>query len=122
MKQGFSFVWMAGKHPYFIAPSGKIVELEVIDDIPYLRAGSKSCAPKRPTKRIRVPGVPVEAADVNVGGSGAADGVEAEPVIDGDPRADDDVAIEVPPEGGAEPVIDLDECYPQRSQGRSSVA
>ena len=87
---------MAGKHPYFTTPSGKIVELEVIDDIPYLRTGSKSCAPKKPTKRTRVPGVPVEVVDEDVGGSGAAEGVE-------------DVAVEAPPEGGAEPVIDLDE-------------
>ena len=96
LEQGFSFDWMAGKHPHFSTPSGKIVELEVIDDIPYLRAGSKSCAPKKPTTRTRVPGFPVEVADADVGGSGAA----------GDA---DNVVEEAPPEGGADPMIDLEE-------------
>ena len=59
--------------------------------------------PRSRPKQIRVPGVPGEAVDAIVGGSGAAEDAEAGLL------GSEDVDIEVPPEGDAEPVVDLDE-------------
>ena len=36
MQEGYRFVWLSGKHPYLITPSGKFVALAVEDDIPYI--------------------------------------------------------------------------------------
>jgi hypothetical protein len=46
MNQGYSFVWNAGENPYFITPRGKVIGLEVIDDIPYIRRDSAFCQPR----------------------------------------------------------------------------
>ena len=46
MDMGYSFVWLQGKNPYFMCPDGKIVELRVRDNIPYLMGGSDDCQPK----------------------------------------------------------------------------
>ena len=35
MREGFSFHWEAGKVPYFVSPSGSVIDLRVVDDIPY---------------------------------------------------------------------------------------
>ena len=51
MKMGYSFIWPTGENPYFITPSGQIVELEVHDDIPYITSGSRTSRPRNPTKR-----------------------------------------------------------------------
>ena len=32
MREGYHFVWLSGKHPYLITPSGKLVALAVEDD------------------------------------------------------------------------------------------
>eukprot|EP00972_Heterocapsa_arctica_P097626 14404954-Heterocapsa_arctica.AAC.1 len=40
MSKGYSFVWPAGKSPYFITPNGMYGELIVVDNIPYLRRGA----------------------------------------------------------------------------------
>eukprot|EP00972_Heterocapsa_arctica_P074014 10923655-Heterocapsa_arctica.AAC.1 len=45
MTKGNSFMWPAGKNPYFITPDGSIVELEVVDNIPFLRRGAILCQP-----------------------------------------------------------------------------
>ena len=55
MNMGYSFHWPSGKNPYLICPDGIIVELDVHGDIPYLRAGSRKSAPKKPTREILVP-------------------------------------------------------------------
>ena len=39
MQEGYHFVWLSGKHPYLITPSGKLVALAVEDDIPYHISG-----------------------------------------------------------------------------------
>ena len=36
MYEGYSFVWMDGKSPYFITPDKRRMRLRVIDDIPYI--------------------------------------------------------------------------------------
>jgi len=36
MKMGYSFIWNAGKSPYFILPNQKKVTLSVLEDIPYI--------------------------------------------------------------------------------------
>ncbi len=46
MDMGYSFVWLQGRNPYFICPDGKIVELRVRDNIPYLMTGNEDCQPK----------------------------------------------------------------------------
>jgi hypothetical protein len=38
MHEGYSFIWLAGKAPFFITPSRNQITLEVINDIPYLPA------------------------------------------------------------------------------------
>ena len=76
MEQGYSFIWMAGKTPYFLTPSGKVVELEVLDNIPYLRTGSALCTPKTLKSEVRVPCAPVAAEpapDPEVSGCEVAD-------------------------------------------------
>ena len=46
MNKGYSFVWIAGRNPYWITPEGKIITLEVLRDIPYLRRNSDLCKPR----------------------------------------------------------------------------
>ena len=46
MNKGYSFVWISGRKPYWITPEGKIITLEVIRDIPYLRRNSDFCKPR----------------------------------------------------------------------------
>ena len=55
MEMGYSFVWLADQDPYFVCPDGSIVEFEVGDNIPYLRAGSRGCAPKASSNTQSVP-------------------------------------------------------------------
>ena len=38
--KGCSFLWIAGRNPYWITPEAKVITLEVIGDIPYLRRNS----------------------------------------------------------------------------------
>eukprot|EP00972_Heterocapsa_arctica_P046315 6832937-Heterocapsa_arctica.AAC.1 len=45
MTKGYLFIWPAGKNPYFITPDGSCVELEVVDNIPFLRRGAMLCQP-----------------------------------------------------------------------------
>eukprot|EP00972_Heterocapsa_arctica_P016575 2446293-Heterocapsa_arctica.AAC.1 len=45
MHKGYTFVWPAYGNPYFVTPNGFKVELEVIDNIPYLRRGSVRSVP-----------------------------------------------------------------------------
>eukprot|EP00972_Heterocapsa_arctica_P059802 8820463-Heterocapsa_arctica.AAC.1 len=45
MNKGYYVVWPAYKNPYFITPAGYRVELEVMDDIPFLRRGSELSQP-----------------------------------------------------------------------------
>ena len=46
VKQGFSFVWPAGRQPCFITPWLTRVPLAVEDNIPYLHIGSSECEPE----------------------------------------------------------------------------
>eukprot|EP00972_Heterocapsa_arctica_P094662 13957698-Heterocapsa_arctica.AAC.1 len=55
--KGYSFIWPAYNNPCFITPSGFRVELEVIDDIPFLRRGSdlSQPTPLRDFSQLRTP-------------------------------------------------------------------
>ena len=46
MNKGCSFLWIAGRNPYWITPEAKVITLEVIGDIPYLRRNSEFCEPR----------------------------------------------------------------------------
>ena len=46
MNQGYSFIWSAGESPYFITPQNRVLNMEVIGDIPYIRRGSILCQPR----------------------------------------------------------------------------
>ena len=63
MHYGYDFVWLGSKKlpPYYITPSGRIVVMEVIEDIPYLRSGSAECQPRVATRTVRVPAAPAPA-------------------------------------------------------------
>eukprot|EP00972_Heterocapsa_arctica_P092851 13694804-Heterocapsa_arctica.AAC.1 len=45
VNKGYNFIWPAYSNPYFITPNGFRVELEIIDNIPYLRRGSVRSVP-----------------------------------------------------------------------------
>jgi hypothetical protein len=45
MEHGYSFMWMAGRDPIFVLPSGKRVALEVEGLVPYLRSGPNVACP-----------------------------------------------------------------------------
>ena len=64
MQRGYTFIWPAGEDPYFVLPSGKIVYLEVVHDVPYLRPGRLHHAPRSPNCKRTFPGrrVPHDAA------------------------------------------------------------
>ena len=49
MNKGCSFLWIAGRNPYWITPEAKVITLEVIGDIPYLRRNSEFCKPRDAT-------------------------------------------------------------------------
>ena len=40
MNEDFSFFWPSCGIPYYLAPDGRMIELQVIDDIPYLLSGT----------------------------------------------------------------------------------
>ena len=42
MNEDFSFFWPNRGKPFFVDPGGGVIELEVIDDIPYLLSGTTS--------------------------------------------------------------------------------
>ena len=46
MQHGFSFIWKAGKRPYWLTPWGTVVPLVVDNLIPYLVVGSTQCRPR----------------------------------------------------------------------------
>ena len=59
-EQGFSFVWLAGGQPYFVAPWGNTIPLVVQDNIPYLHIGSPECAPVPTTQdHLHIPHPPL---------------------------------------------------------------
>ena len=49
MDKGCSFLRIAGRNPYWITPEAKVITLEVIGDIPYLRRNSEFCQPRDAT-------------------------------------------------------------------------
>ena len=55
MQEGYHFVWLSGKHPYFITPSGKLLALAVEDDILYHISGDPRCQPVEPTHELSIP-------------------------------------------------------------------
>ena len=59
-KLGYDFIWLGSKGlpPYYITPSGRIIVMEVIDDIPYIRTGSDQCQPRAAGRTVRVRAVP----------------------------------------------------------------
>ncbi len=42
VEEGYSFAWVANAKPTLIAPGGEVVQLEVIENIPYLMVGSSA--------------------------------------------------------------------------------
>ena len=54
-QEGYHFVWLSGKHPYLITPSGKLVALAVEDDIPYHISGDPRRQPVDPTHELSIP-------------------------------------------------------------------
>jgi len=63
MHLGYDFIWIGSRKlpPYYVTPSGRIVVMEVIDDIPYLTTGSALCQPRKRGGHIRVPAPMVNA-------------------------------------------------------------
>ncbi len=80
MEMGYSFVWIADQDPYFVCPDGSIVEFEVRDNIPYLRAGSSDCAPNIGSNTQSVPCAANPALN---------EGEDSAEEIDSDPRGAD---------------------------------
>ena len=70
MQKGYSFIWPAGEKPYYVLPDGQVVELEVIDDIPYLRPG---CAESQPRAQHGTRNFACPAADPGGTGGGEVD-------------------------------------------------
>ena len=52
---GYHVVWLAGKHPYLVTPSRKLVALAVEDDTPYHISGDPRCQPVEPTHEMSIP-------------------------------------------------------------------
>ena len=44
LELGYSFYWQAGKMPVLVCPDGEVIELDVIDYVPYMRSKAYSCA------------------------------------------------------------------------------
>jgi hypothetical protein len=55
MRDGFSFVWIAGQKPYVVRPGGKVIRLEVINDIPYFLPSNFECQPEDTKERVSMP-------------------------------------------------------------------
>jgi hypothetical protein len=56
MEHGYSFTWSAGRRPFFTLPCGKVVPLEVHNNIPYLPASREEpvmAAPPAPAQRYK---------------------------------------------------------------------
>ena len=54
MEHGYSFVWLAGRRPYFILPCGAIIELEVRNNVPYMTPGLLLHRPRKPKGNVKV--------------------------------------------------------------------
>ena len=50
-EQDFFFLWPAGGVPFFVRPDGKVIGLDVIGHIPYVRSGADRCR-ARPAKEV----------------------------------------------------------------------
>ena len=87
MNKGCSFLWIAGRNPYSITPEAKVIALEVIGAIPYLRRNSEFCQPRDATASdyilplvVGLPSIRDGAQDSNV--DGAADSMIDPPASD----------------------------------------
>ena len=85
MNKGCSFLWIAGRNPYWITPEAKVITLEVIGDIPYLRRNPEFCKPRDATasdyiipRAVGMPSIKDGAQDPNV--EEAADPIVNPPV------------------------------------------
>ena len=103
MQEGYRFVWLSGKHPYLITPSGKLVALAVEDDIPYHISGDPRCQPVEPTHELSIPCL-VEHIRSTVGDDNRP-AVPAEPKDSGDEMIEAALrSIEADDEGPKPPV------------------
>ena len=57
MKEGFSFFWRTGSAPYLVTPDNKIVVLDVLGDIPFLKPGDPLCQPREPSDEYPLDGM-----------------------------------------------------------------
>jgi len=58
MSEGFSFEWQAGRSPVLTSPTGRRMELEVVQGVPIVYRGAKLAAPVDP----EIPDVPGESS------------------------------------------------------------
>ena len=56
MKEGFCFFWFKGRKPYLVSPTGKVIVLDVVGDIPYFRPGDPLCQPRDPCDEYPIVG------------------------------------------------------------------
>ena len=108
--EGYSFIWMDGKCPYFITPDKKRIRLRVVGDIPYIAPGDPFCQPVRmkdldPEEQASMPVV-----DMPLGDQPATPGSDTEGEDDGavtpipeEPSAEPDQVQPEPPEGDPDP-------------------
>ena len=54
-REGFAFVWQAYDKPYFVRPDGMIIQLDVINDIPYLTPTALRCQPVPASSEVSIP-------------------------------------------------------------------
>eukprot|EP00972_Heterocapsa_arctica_P074747 11029836-Heterocapsa_arctica.AAC.1 len=98
MNQGYPFVWPAYRNPYFITPDGFRVELEVIDDIPFLRRGSDVSKPT-PLRDFGQPRTPRRSRQASPAADmgGSSGGAEDNAIIGDCLEAPAGIIVEPPP-------------------------
>ena len=72
MEMGFTFIWPPNQNPYFITPSGQVIQLEVKNNVPYIRAGSSFHKARRSNKRACYACGASNDDSVNVGATSSA--------------------------------------------------
>ena len=104
MDKGCSFLWIACRNSYWITPEVKVITLEVLGGIPYLRRNSEFCEPRDAIasdymvpRAMGMPSVKDDAHDTSV--EEAADPLVDPPIPDvpdgtnEEPGEDDDITI-----------------------------
>ena len=70
MHEGYSFIWLNGKQPCFVSPTGMVLPFDIEEDCPYLRDGGNYSTIRDPSLAENATGVAVRNGEICIVESG----------------------------------------------------